>query len=94
MMFLVAFWAVILGGWRHYWWNAYCMERAQYHAGQEAFHRSSLRISTAAAMAGRPAVPFKPRPELAEYHYRMRQKWERTAAWPWLSVEPDPPPPP
>ena len=36
---------------------------------------------------------FHPCPELADYHVRMRRKWERAAARPWLSVEPDPPPP-
>jgi hypothetical protein len=31
--------------------------------------------------------------QAAEYHARMRQKWNRLSAYPWLSVEPDPPPP-
>jgi hypothetical protein len=93
MMFLVAFWAVILGGWRHYWWNAYCTERAQYHAGLEAFHRNPQAVRMSAARAGRSRARFKPRPDLVAYHYQMRLKWERAAAQPWLSVEPDPPPP-
>jgi hypothetical protein len=28
-----------------------------------------------------------------EYHDLMRQKWQRAARYPWLSVKPDPPPP-
>jgi dsDNA-binding SOS-regulon protein len=31
--------------------------------------------------------------QAAEYHARMRQKWNRLSAYPWLSAEPDPPPP-
>jgi hypothetical protein len=30
----------------------------------------------------------------AEYHRRLRAKYERAAQRPWLPVEPDPPPPP
>lgn len=29
----------------------------------------------------------------AAYHARMKQKYERAAARPWLTVAPDPPPP-
>jgi hypothetical protein len=31
--------------------------------------------------------------ELADYHDRLRQKYDRAAARPWLSIEPDEPPP-
>jgi hypothetical protein len=29
----------------------------------------------------------------AKYHHEMSVKYWRAAAWPWVSVEPDPPPP-
>jgi hypothetical protein len=35
----------------------------------------------------------KPNAERATYHARMRGKYERAARYPWLTVEPDPPPP-
>lgn len=31
--------------------------------------------------------------ELAEYHARLRDKYESASARPWLPVDPDPPPP-
>jgi hypothetical protein len=47
---------------------------------------------------GRPArypwpggPPFVP--AMAQYHDAMRIKYERAARYPWLPVEPDPPPP-
>jgi hypothetical protein len=40
-----------------------------------------------------PPVGLSPCPELADYHARMRRKWEYGALHPWLPVEPDPPPP-
>jgi hypothetical protein len=95
LMFLIGCWAVVLGAWRHYRWNAYCMERAEYHAGLEAFHRyPSWPGAVSPGPGGRQIGLMKRRPELASYHSRMRQKWEHAAARPWLSVEPDPPPPP
>jgi hypothetical protein len=32
-------------------------------------------------------------PELAAYHAAMRRKYENAAARPWITIEPDPPPP-
>jgi hypothetical protein len=32
-------------------------------------------------------------PEFAEYHARLRRKYEHAARYPWLQVEADPPPP-
>jgi hypothetical protein len=94
IMFLVAFWAVVLGAWRHCQWNAYCVERARYHAGLEAFHSYAVWPGPVSTGQGGPQIgPMKQRPELAIYHSRMRRKWERAAARPWVSVEPDPPPP-
>ncbi len=36
---------------------------------------------------------IKPNARRAAYHARMRQKYERAARYPWLPIEPDPPPP-
>ena len=94
MMFLVAFWAVVLGAWRHCSWNAYCLERAQYHAGLEAFHSYEAWAGPVSpGPGGQPIGLTKRRPALAMYHARMRGKWERAAARPWVPVDPDPPPP-
>jgi hypothetical protein len=34
-----------------------------------------------------------PSPDQAEYHRKLAVKYAEVAACPWLSVEPDPPPP-
>ena len=93
LMMLIALWAVVMGTWRLHRWCAYCIERAEYHGAQEALHRYPWPGAIIPAQAGLTGKASRPRPELADYHFRMRQKWERAAAWPWLSVEPDPPPP-
>ena len=68
---------------------AHRRERAAYHdvlASQEG-GETTLPIPL-------PPLPgYHRRPELAAYHVRMRRKWERAAACPWLPVEADPPPP-
>ena len=82
-----------MGAWRFNQWCAYCAERAEYHAGMEAFHSGAWPAGTIPAAAGLSKAGVRARCSLAGYHSWMRQKWERAAAEPWRPVEPDPPPP-
>jgi len=67
-------------------------------ARHSALERSSRRIASYAA--GLRNVGLEPRGDggaalgrRAAYHAAMRQKYERAARYPWLSIAPDPPPP-
>jgi hypothetical protein len=71
--------------------TSYRLAQADWHDNQVAIHGGPSRLPLAPLPPG--AGLRQKRPALAAYHLRMRQKWERAAAHPWLSVEPDPPPP-
>ena len=62
------------------------LDRAAHHDDMASLHGGESRVPAPPSTTG-----FRRRPELANYHVRMRRKWERAAARPWLSVEPDPP---
>lgn len=72
------------------------LRRIEYRLGQAAQHDvlASLDGGESSVSARAPMPPgYRPRPEMAAYHVRMRRKWERAAARPWLPVDPDPLPP-
>jgi hypothetical protein len=72
------------------------LRRIEYRLQQAAQHdvMASLDGGESSVPAPAPMPPgYRPRPEVAAHHVRMRRKWERAAARPWLSVDPDPPPP-
>jgi hypothetical protein len=66
-------------------------QRFQFCEEQAAFHDTWVAI-----YEGRADSPFgplprlRPRPEMAGYHARMRERWKHAAHRPWLRVEPDP----
>jgi len=41
----------------------------------------------------RAIMDFRPFAKYADYHLEMERKWSRSARYPWLPVEPDPPEP-
>ena len=72
------------------------LRRIEYRLQQAAQHDvlASLDGGESRVPATAPMPPgYRPRPEVAAYHVRMRRKWERAAARPWLPVDPDPSPP-
>jgi hypothetical protein len=71
--------------WERTW---YRLEQADQHDIWVGIHGGASKIPPAP-----PALGFRRRAEMAAYHARMRRKWEHAAARPWLSVDPDPPPP-
>jgi hypothetical protein len=67
-------------------------KRIEYRFEQAAYHDvlASVHGGESSVPAAAPAPPgFRPRPELAAYHARMKRKWEHAATHPWLPVEPD-----
>jgi hypothetical protein len=70
--------------------------RIEYRLEQASRHDvlASLDGGESSVPAAAPMPPgYRPRREMAAYHVRMRRKWERAAARPWLDVKPDAPPP-
>lgn len=63
--------------------------RAEYHRQQmmEFWVGHSLALNTGDPYSTRWAAKRR------EYHKAMWQKYQRAAARPWLSIDPDPPPP-
>ena len=67
---------------------AYRLEQAAKHDVLASLDGAESRVVAAPFPLG-----YRPRPDIAAYHVRMRRKWERAAARPWLSVQPDASPP-
>jgi hypothetical protein len=101
LMVAVALLGVVFGGVRLVQRRHFCLARALRHED-----RRTLLISTPQQVEhweerltsqwyGRTPPPPWPAgppfvPAMADYHARMRDKWQRAARLPWLSVEPDP----
>jgi hypothetical protein len=66
----------------------YRQEQAEQHDLFVGIYGGETEISEMHLPRGSPA-----RLEMADYHARMRRKWEYAAMRPWLPVEPDPPRP-
>jgi hypothetical protein len=71
--------------------------RAQFHAREGRLHAGAFdggrfRPPAGVSLEGFHAFSI-PGPEVAAYHAKMREKYERAASRPWASVEPDPPEP-
>jgi hypothetical protein len=89
-----------LGGARLWVLRLDYLERAEVHAywcdhlrnPEEATYWEARWTDQREGFKGSYPWPDKPPfvPVMAAYHARMRAKWERAAARPWLSVEPDP----
>jgi hypothetical protein len=72
------------------WWRfVYRCSRADWHDVLASVYGGESSVPATAPLG----PGERPRPELASYHVRMRRKWERAAARPWLPVAPDPRPP-
>jgi hypothetical protein len=73
--------------------------QAEYHALWEAsFRREATKWRgvqpwVLGGLRGQQARDVMLVPEVAEYHARLRRKYEHAARYPWLPVEADPPPP-
>jgi hypothetical protein len=75
--------AIVL--WERTWYRS---ERADQHDLWAAIHGGESSFPIPLAPTG-----FRASPEMATYHEQMSRKWKHAAYRPWLSVDPDPPPP-
>jgi hypothetical protein len=64
--------------------------RARFHALQESVIAGGELFKGPGGMY---AYQLPRRPDQVDYHSKMRQKYERAAARPWLPIEPDAPEP-
>ena len=81
------------------------LARTYYRAGRAEHHRRMEEYCDAMASTHAAYDPANPGSEVraqlfsSNYHAhsvqyrRLREKWERGARWPWISVAPDPPQP-
>jgi hypothetical protein len=77
---------------------AFVRRRAQFRALADYHAETARRIRSAHVWVTRPGGAFvhttalAPRPVI-DYHATLAVKYEHAARYPWLPVEPDPPPP-
>jgi hypothetical protein len=104
-MIAVAVVALLLGGEMMRRRRQRYREQADFHAFAEAFCARDVRMAratppappggTAASLLnldGADRTAVEQAASAAAYHAAMKRKYERAARYPWLSVEPDPPP--
>jgi hypothetical protein len=97
LMIAVAVAALLLGGdvlWRK---RAGYLARANVEAASEMQSRALIKVyESAIETSAAPSVAdgyrhwVEVHREEADYHGRLRRKYERAARYPWLPVEPDP----
>jgi hypothetical protein len=68
-------------------------ERFQALAEQHAWSSLEAREWSYTLTSGRQCIRRESPTPLSLYHDRMKEKYECAARFPWLPVEPDPPPP-
>jgi hypothetical protein len=93
LMILVAIVAIVLGTERVWRQRAFCLKTAAFHGQYEVLYSGGIPDDISTDDASVFMLVMRPRKESADYHARMRQKWERAALRPWVQADPDPPRP-
>ena len=100
LMAIVAVVAILMGGWRLYQKRVVRLRQVAFHSNLERKFTKHLDRIEREMVQARANGTFDDQPwgdnryrAMKIYFERMRRKWERAAARPWESVEPDPPQP-
>ena len=88
-MILVAVAGLAVGGWMMHGRSVRYRKLAESNASDETFYRVAL---SGKYKLGHPSYAGYFQDQL-KYHQALRQKYERSSRYPWLSVAPDPPEP-